>query len=71
MNSVSRYILNQASWPVVAFTFVFAGVVWLSQSLRMLDLVINQGQTALIFLYLTLLSLPGLLSLILPFAIFC
>lgn len=71
MHGISRYIYDQVAVPVVFFTFVFAGVVWLSQSLRMLDLIINQGQTALIYLYLTILSLPGLISLILPFAMFC
>jgi lipopolysaccharide export system permease protein len=71
MNAISRYIFNQVSGPLIFFTFVFTGVVWLSQSLRMLDIIINQGQTALIYLYLTALSLPGLISLILPFALFC
>jgi lipopolysaccharide export system permease protein len=70
MHGISRYIYDQVLGPIIFFTFVFAGVVWLSQSLRMLDLVINQGQNALIFLYLTMLSMPGLLALIIPFAVF-
>jgi lipopolysaccharide export system permease protein len=59
----------QVSVPVLFFTFVLMGVVWLSQSLKMLDLVINQSQSAATYVYLTLLALPQLMALILPFAV--
>lgn len=71
MTGIPRYIFDQIAGPLVFFTFILTGVIWLSQSLRMLDLIINQGQTAITYLYLTLLALPGLVSLILPFALFC
>jgi lipopolysaccharide export system permease protein len=71
MQGIPRYIFDQVATPVFFFVFVFAGVAWLTQSLRMLDLIINQGQSALIYLYITMLLLPGLISLILPFALFC
>ena len=64
-------MFRQIGGPLLFFTFVLTGVVWLSQSLRMLDLVINQSQSALTYLYLTLLALPQLMALILPFALFC
>jgi lipopolysaccharide export system permease protein len=70
MQGISRYIFDQVATPVFFFVFVFAGVAWLTNSLRMLDLIINQSQTILIYLYLTILMLPGLISLILPFALF-
>lgn len=70
MHGISRYIFDQVATPVFFFIFVFGGVAWLTNSLRMLDLIINQSQTILIFLYLTILMLPSLISLILPFAIF-
>ncbi len=71
MSGISSYIFRQIGGPLLFFTFVLTGVVWLSQSLRMLDLVINQSQSALTYLYLTLLALPQLMALILPFALFC
>src|SRR5205085_9591116 len=71
MSAIPAYIFRQIGGPLLFFTFVLTGVVWLSQSLRMLDLVINQSQSAATYIYLTLLALPSLMALILPFALFC
>jgi lipopolysaccharide export system permease protein len=67
---LSNYVLRQLVGPVALFSFLLTGVVWLSQSLRLLDLVINRGQSAPTFVYLTLLVLPSLLVIILPIAFF-
>jgi len=67
---LSNYILRQLAGPVALFCFLLVGVVWLSQSLRLLDLVINRGQSAPTFIYLTLLVLPSLLVIILPIGFF-
>jgi len=67
---LSNYVLRQLAGPVALFCFLLTGVVWLSQSLRLLDLVINRGQSAPTFIYLTLLILPSLLVIILPIAFF-
>jgi lipopolysaccharide export system permease protein len=71
MSGIPAYMFRQIGGPLLFFTFVLTGVVWLSQSLRMLDLVINQSQSAATYLYLTILALPQLMALILPFALFC
>ena len=70
MSGIQNYMFRQIGGPLLFFTFVLTGVVWLSQSLRMLDLVINQSQSAATYVYLTLLALPQLMALILPFALF-
>ena len=70
MPRLSFYILKQLIGPTALFTFLLTAVVWLTQSLRLLDLVINRGQSAPTFLYLTLLILPSLLVIILPIAFF-
>jgi lipopolysaccharide export system permease protein len=62
--------LVQLVGPTALFTFLLTAVIWLSQSLRLLDLVINRGQSAPTFVYLTLLVLPSLLVIILPIAFF-
>ena len=67
---LSLYLLGQLLGPTALFTFLLTAVIWLTQSLRLLDLVINRGQSAPTFLYLTVLVLPGLLVLILPIAFF-
>jgi lipopolysaccharide export system permease protein len=67
---LSFYLLAQLLGPTALFTFLLTAVIWLSQSLRLLDLVINRGQSAPTFVYLTILVLPGLLVIILPIAFF-
>jgi lipopolysaccharide export system permease protein len=70
MPRLSLYVLRQLAGPIALCTFLLTSVIWLSQSLRLLDLVINRGQSAPTFVYLTLLILPGLLVIILPLAFF-
>jgi len=53
------------------FTLVLSVIVWLTQSLQMLDLVINRHQSAGTFLLVTIYILPSLLAVIIPFATFC
>ena len=67
---LSWYVLGQIAGPVALLTLLLTCVILLTQSLRLLDLVINRGQSAPTFLYLTLLILPGLLVIILPIAFF-
>ena len=64
MSSLNRYIFRQLAGPVFSVvTVTLTGVVWLTQSLRFLDLIINRGLSTTGFLYLTLLLLPGFLTL--------
>src|ERR1700684_3310342 len=70
MQRLSIYLLRQLVGPVALFSFLLTSVIWLSQSLRLLDLVINRGQSAPTFVYLTVLMLPSLLVVILPIAFF-
>jgi len=67
---LSWYILGQILGPVAMLTLLLTCVILLTQSLRLLDLVINRGQSAPTFIYLTVLILPGLLVIILPIAFF-
>jgi lipopolysaccharide export system permease protein len=70
MSRLSIYVLRQLAGPILLFAFLLTCVIWLSQSLRLLDLVINRGQSAPTFVYLTLLILPGLMVIILPLSFF-
>ena len=70
MSGVPRYILWQLIGPTVFVTITLTGVIWLSQSLRFLDLIINKGLSAGDFLYLTLLLLPKILVLLVPISLF-
>jgi lipopolysaccharide export system permease protein len=70
MPRLSVYVLVQLIGPTALFALLMTIVVWLTQSLRLLDLVINRGQSASTFVYLSLLVLPSLLVIILPIAYF-
>ena len=67
---LSWYVLGQIVGPVALLALLLTCVILLTQSLRLLDLVINRGQSAPTFVYLTMLILPGLLVIILPIAFF-
>jgi lipopolysaccharide export system permease protein len=70
MSRLSFYVLKQLMGPIALFAFLMTCVIWLTQSLKLLDLIINRGQSATTFAYLTLLILPSLLVIILPLAYF-
>lgn len=71
MPAFSRYIIYQIVGPLVFFTFSLTGVIWLTQSLRLLDVIITKGQSALTYIAFTGLVIPSVLSLTLPVAFFC
>lgn len=56
--------------PFVVITLTLTGIVWLTQSLRFIDLIVSNGLDVSTFLYLSLLLVPSLLLLILPVALF-
>jgi lipopolysaccharide export system permease protein len=60
MRRLSFYVLKQLIGPVALFTFLLTCVIWLTQALRYLDLIINRGQSATTFAYLTILIVPSL-----------
>ena len=70
MRLIDRYLLRQLLGPVVLATLALTAVALLSQSLAGLDLIVNQRQSALVFLKVTLLYMPQLINLVLPIAVF-
>jgi lipopolysaccharide export system permease protein len=47
------------------------GVLWLTESLRIIDRSVNDGLPATTLLYLTALVMPSVLAIVLPLALFC
>jgi lipopolysaccharide export system permease protein len=70
MRLIQRYLHRQLLGPTLAATVILATVALLSQSLSALDVIVDQRQGFGVFLYLTVLALPQLLSIILPVALF-
>lgn len=65
-----RYIFVQLIGPFLIVLMSLTGVVWLTQSLRFIDLIVNKGLSVSLFLTLTVLLLPSVLGIILPIALF-
>lgn len=71
MKIYSKYIISNLSGPVIFITVSLTCVVWLTQSLRFVELIINQGLPANDFIRLITLLLPSLIGMVLPIAILC
>ena len=71
MPRYQRYLLRQLIGPFLLVTVGLTAVVWLSQSLRIIDLIVNKGLSFSAFLLMSMLVLPTFLSAILPIAFFC
>lgn len=70
MRCSSRYIFSQTFWPLVFVAIAIAGVIWLTQSLRFMDLIMNRGLPVTTFLHLIALVMPMMMSVVLPVALF-
>lgn len=68
MNSISRYIFRQTAFVMIFVTAVLSFVIWLTQSLRFVDMVVNRGLPVTDFLWLAMLITPRFVAVILPFA---
>ncbi|MCZ8270938.1 MAG: LPS export ABC transporter permease LptF [Beijerinckiaceae bacterium] len=70
MSMIERYILRIAAVAFFACLFALTGIIWVTQALRELNLVTGKGQTILLFLEVTMLSVPALVMIIAPLALF-
>lgn len=69
MTILSRYIFRQALGMMLLILLSLTCVVWIALALRQLNLMTSQGQDAIVFLKITLLSLPSLMAVIAPIAL--
>ena len=70
MNGITRYIVKQLLLGLIFTTGALTCVIWLVQSLRFVEMIVNHGLSIMDFLYLTVLLLPNFLTIILPIAFF-
>lgn len=71
MYHYTKYIARHLVHSTLLITFSLTSIVWLTQALRFIDFIVNQGISVMVFMQLTLLLIPSLLLLILPPALFC
>ena len=69
MTQLDRYLFRQTAWPFVLVLGCATAVVWLTQVLGRLDLMVDDGGTLTAFLRVTVLLIPSLVGVIAPFAL--
>ena len=69
MDIIGRYIFRQTAGALVMILLTLTLIVWMTTALRQISLVTNQGQSFLIFLKITLLAMPNLITIVAPVAL--
>ena len=67
---IDHYVFRQLSLALLAVTCGLALLIWLTQSLRFVELVVNRGLSFAVFIQLTGLLLPSFIAVILPITTF-
>ncbi|HQT63019.1 MAG: LPS export ABC transporter permease LptF [Acidocella sp. 20-57-95] len=70
INRIDRYIFNQLSLSLVLVTTGLVALIWLTQSLRFIQIIVNRGLSPLVFIKLTALLVPSFVATILPITCF-
>ena len=70
MPRFDRYLLSQLLTLFGFFALVLVGVYWVNRAVGLFDQLIGDGQSALVFLEFSLLTLPNVIKLVLPVAAF-
>lgn len=68
--SLDKYLLRQCLVPFAMILLVTTLIVWMTQSLQRIDIIVEHGQGLAMFFYLSILIIPSLLAIIIPFALF-
>ncbi|HEY5166638.1 MAG TPA: LPS export ABC transporter permease LptF [Pseudolabrys sp.] len=69
MGSISQYIFRTTFGAFMVVLVSLTAVIWVTQALRDIDLMTNQGQTILVFVGITGLIIPLLILVIAPIAL--
>lgn len=70
MRLIDRYLLRQLLGPTIFAIVALTAVALLGESLSGLDLIVNQRQSAIVFLKITALAMPQMVNMVLPIAVF-
>lgn len=65
-NTLQRYAVVSLLTAFAVITTILSGIVWLSQSMRILDLIVNRGISFIDFFKVAIMMLPSLLFFLLP-----
>ena len=67
----NQYLFGHMVGPALFIAMSLTAILWLAQSLRFVDMIVNRGLSLSTFLYLTVLLLPSVFGLVLPVGLMC
>lgn len=70
MTGITRYVLRQLTVGMIFVSAALACVLWLTQSLRFVEMIVNKGISVGTFLLLTVMLMPTFLVVIIPISLF-
>jgi lipopolysaccharide export system permease protein len=70
LHRIDLYILRQLALGLVLITAGLVALIWLTQSLRYIQIIVNHGLSPLVFVKLTFLLVPSFVAVILPITCF-
>ncbi len=70
MSRYDRYVLSQLLLLFGLFSLILVGVFWINRAVSLLDRLIADGQSALVFLEFSALTMPNLIRISLPISAF-
>lgn len=70
MSGLTRYVLRQLAMGMIFVSIALTCVLWLTQSLRLIELIVTKGISVGVFLSLTLLAMPTFMVVIIPISLF-
>lgn len=70
MPRFDRYLLSQLLSHFGFFALVLVGVYWVNRAVTLFDQLMSDGQSLLVFVQISLLTLPNVIKLVLPIAAF-
>lgn len=70
MSRFDRYMLSQLLILFSFFALVLVAVYWVNRAVKLFDMLIANGQTAMVFLEFSALSLPKVIWLVIPMSVF-
>jgi lipopolysaccharide export system permease protein len=70
LTRIDRYVLSQLTLALVLVTAGLVALIWLTQSLRFIQIIVNRGLSPMVFIKLTFLLIPSFVATILPITCF-
>ena len=70
VDRITKYVFTQLLFTTLLVTLTVTCAVWLTQSLRFIELIVNHGLSISSYLYMTMLLLPSFLAMLLPIGFF-